>query len=319
MTAQIASSLTGDTTASAKSIPEFRDIISRSFVPLAVSGDCGRAFAGTVRTCGADQAMFTRLRTDPHLVERTPEMIEAGGSGFIKLNMLLNGRGVLVQDGRETLLRPGDLALYDTSGPYSLMFEESVSNLVMMFPKDRLRLPTSMLTELTAVSLGGESPLAPLVTSLLSQVPATIAALPLHARAQVAKTGIDLLGSLLSTVLDTEIHPKDPRQEQLETVHRFIDDHLDNELTPSMIAAANFMSTRHLHALFKDSDTTVAALIKDKRLERCRTDILNPALSARTIGSIAAGWGFADPAHFSRVFKARFGLSPSAVREQSAG
>ncbi len=310
---------TGDSRLRAESIPEFRDIVSRSFVPLMVSADGKQSFDALVHTTGADTAVFTHLQTKPHLVERTPHTISAGGSGFFKLNLLLHGNGILVQDGRETVIRPGDLALYDTSRPYSLVFEEAVSNLVMMFPKDRLGLPTSIVEELTAVSLGTDCALGPMVSSFLAQVPATITSLPLHARAQVAQSGLDLLSALLSTVLDVEAREQDPRQAQLEQIYRFIDENLGAELTPGSIAAAHFMSTRHLHSLFSDTGTTVSALIKDRRLEKCRTQILNPALAHRTIAGIAAQWGFSDPAHFSRVFKARFGQSPSELRHQHLG
>lgn len=308
-----------DSKTRANSIPEFRDIVSRSFVPLTVSGASDRPFAAQVSTSSADRAVFTTLKTQPHLVERTPTTIAAGGSGYFKLNMLLSGSGVLVQDGREVLIRPGDLALYDTSRPYSLMFDDVVSNLVMMFPKDQLSLPATAVEQLTAVSLGGDSALGSMVTNLLEQIPSTITALPLHTRRQVAQSGLDLLEALLSTTLGTESATPDPRQSQLETVYRFIDANLADDLTPSSIAAAHFMSTRHLHDLFTDTDTTVSALIRDRRLERCRSDILDPALSTRTIASLAAASGFPDPAHFSRVFRARFGTSPSELRQSVSG
>ncbi|WP_309131850.1 helix-turn-helix domain-containing protein [Brevibacterium sp.] len=312
-------SAAGDVRQRAESIPEFRDIVSRSFVPLMVSGDGRNPFDALIHTTAADKAVFTHLQTKPHLVERTPGTIAAGGSGFFKLNLLLHGNGILVQDGRETVIRPGDLALYDTSRPYSLMFAETVSNLVMMFPKDRLGLPTTIVEELTAISLGADCALGPMVSNFLAQVPATITSLPLHARAQVAQSGLDLLSALLSTVLDVKAEAHDPKQAQLEEIYRFIDENLGADLTPGSIAAAHFMSTRHLHSLFSDTGTTVSALIKDRRLEKCRAQILNPALAHRTIAGIAAQWGFSDPAHFSRVFKAHFGRSPSELRHQRLG
>lgn len=308
-----------DTSARAGSIPEFRDIVSRSFVPLTVTGASDRPFAAQVSTSSADKAVFTKLTTQPHLVERTPTTIAAGGSGYFKLNMLLSGSGVLVQDGKEVLIRPGDLALYDTSRPYSLMFDDVVSNLVMMFPKDRLSLPTSIVEQLTAVSLGGDSALGSMVTSMLAQVPATITSLPLHTRGQVAQSGLDLLEALLSTVLGVDIGVQDPRRMQLEKIYRHIDANLADDLTPGSIAAAHFMSIRHVHDLFADTDTTVSALIRDKRLERSRSHLLDPALSNRTIASVAADCGFCDPAHFSRVFRARFAISPSQLRRTMAG
>jgi AraC-like DNA-binding protein len=55
---------------------------------------------------------------------------------------------------------------------------------------------------------------------------------------------------------------------------------------------------------------TVAALIRQRRLERCHADL---AGTDHTVAAVAARWGFADPAHFSRLFKARYGYTAAAL------
>jgi AraC-like DNA-binding protein len=55
----------------------------------------------------------------------------------------------------------------------------------------------------------------------------------------------------------------------------------------------------------------VAALIRRRRLERCRIDLTR---SDRTVAAVAARWGFADPAYFSRLFKATYGYNPTALK-----
>jgi AraC-like DNA-binding protein len=37
------------------------------------------------------------------------------------------------------------------------------------------------------------------------------------------------------------------------------------------------------------------------------------------VGAIASRWGFAEAAHFSRVFKAAFQMSPTELRAHSFG
>jgi AraC-like DNA-binding protein len=39
-------------------------------------------------------------------------------------------------------------------------------------------------------------------------------------------------------------------------------------------------------------------------------------LCNRTITEIAFGWGFSDAAHFSRIFRARFGCAPRELRAE---
>jgi AraC-like DNA-binding protein len=86
---------------------------------------------------------------------------------------------------------------------------------------------------------------------------------------------------------------------------------------PARIAAAHGLSVRHVHRLFHESGDTVAAAIRRGRLDRCRADLEDPSQRARSVTEIALRWGFNDSAHFSRAFKARFGLSPRAARKRN--
>jgi AraC-like DNA-binding protein len=84
----------------------------------------------------------------------------------------------------------------------------------------------------------------------------------------------------------------------------------DRNLAPAQIAAAHHISVRRLHRLFEDQPETVAALIRRRRLERCRAELIR---SDRTVIAVAARWGFADPASFSRLFKATYGYTATAL------
>lgn len=297
---------------------DFRSAVSSSFVPLEVSpaeGASAPGFAAGLRSAEADGVVFTEVAALPHLVERTDSTIAQGGSGYYKVSLLLEGSSVLVQDGRELVMRPGDLSIYDTSRPYSLLFTEEFRNLIMMFPKDRLDIPTPFVEQVTAEQLGADVGLAPVVAAFLAQFPGQLPCFPEHVRAKLGHTSLDLVSTLLSQQLDVELVTRDPHHLLLQKIHTFIDAQLhDPELSPGMIARAHYISTRHLHTLFRELDTTVSTWIRERRLERCRADLLNPVLNDRTIATIALRWGFTDAAHFSRVFKAHFGTSPSSLR-----
>lgn len=316
-----ASSSVGSTVTDARAgdLAEFRGLVSTSFVPLEVSVESGarsERFDARISSADAGGVAFTEVAATPHLVERTPETIEHGGSGHYKVSLLLSGTSILLQDGKELVMRPGDLSIYDTSRPYSLLFTETFRNLIVMFPKDRLELPGPFAQQLTAESLGAEHPaLASVVTDFLSQFPAQLAPLAPRIGTRLAGTSLDLIGTLLSSILDADPAQHDPHQVLLQKIYDYIDEHLGApDLSPGAIAAAHYISTRHLHALFKQADTTVSTWIRERRLERCRADLLDPLLAERAVSAIAARWGFGDAAHFSRVFKAAYGVSPSGLR-----
>jgi AraC-like DNA-binding protein len=75
------------------------------------------------------------------------------------------------------------------------------------------------------------------------------------------------------------------------------------------------MSVRALHALFEDAEESVAGLVRGERLARCIEDLQQP--NGGSVTEIAFRWGFSDAAHFSRLFKRAFGVTPSEVRHEA--
>ncbi|HWJ69444.1 MAG TPA: helix-turn-helix domain-containing protein, partial [Sphingobium sp.] len=61
--------------------------------------------------------------------------------------------------------------------------------------------------------------------------------------------------------------------------------------------------------------TTVGRLIWERRLERCRSDLSDPACQHQSITAIAYRWGYSDSQHFSRSFKTRYNVSPRTYRQ----
>lgn len=299
----------------ADDLATFRSAVNSSFVPLRVDQETSGRFSAKLTSARADGVVFTEVEAAPQLVRRTRETIESGGSGYYKVSLLLSGSSILIQDGREVVMHPGDLSFYDTSRPYSLLFDRSFRNLIMMFPKERLEFPTLLTDTLTAVSLGAQHQLATVVAPFIAQASPQLSLLPSLARTKLAHTSLELINTMLSAILDVETEPRHPHQQRLQKIYAYIDANLGSpELSPSSIAAAHFISIRHLHALFAEHDTTVSTVIRNRRLERARTDLTDPSLLSRTVAAIAARWGFVDAAHFSRVFKQTYGISPSELR-----
>jgi transcriptional regulator GlxA family with amidase domain len=63
---------------------------------------------------------------------------------------------------------------------------------------------------------------------------------------------------------------------------------------------------------FAESDRSIADHIWTTRLDGCRGELARR--TDRTISEIAFAWGFSSSAHFSRAFRKRFGITPSAFR-----
>jgi AraC-like DNA-binding protein len=91
----------------------------------------------------------------------------------------------------------------------------------------------------------------------------------------------------------------------------------DPALGPASIARRHGCSVRALHALFASHDTTVAGEIRQRRLEHCRQTL--GLAEPDSISALALRWGFSDPAHFSKLFKSTYGVSPRLYRSRQGG
>ncbi|GAA5228310.1 helix-turn-helix domain-containing protein [Paeniglutamicibacter antarcticus] len=305
---------------SVDSFGDWKSLVSNAFVPLHSEPVRPGNFAGSIAGTQLGPVGVMEVAATAHVIRRTDDLMASGDEPQFKLNLQLSGHGLLLQEGRETLLRPGELAIYDTQRPYTLLFEKDFRTLVLMFPQKQLGLPVSEVGELTAVGLGAQHPVGRAITPFLSQLAGMLPQLQGPVGHRLAANAVDLL----STLLASELHERDEHLEgeiprQLRRIQGHIDANLaDFELCPRSVAAAHYMSLRSLHMIFEDSGHTVAEWIRTRRLEHCCRDLLDPFQQKVLVGSIGARWGLPDAAHFSRIFRAAYGCSPSAYRVQNS-
>jgi AraC-like DNA-binding protein len=120
---------------------------------------------------------------------------------------------------------------------------------------------------------------------------------------------LDMAGSLPGTVQQAVLRAR---------IDAFIDANLGRpDLGPQLIAAAHNISVTTLKRLFT-GEAPVAEAIRTRRLQRCHKDLADPALRDRPVHAIASRWGLRSPAHFSRIFREAYGMSPSDHRTWTA-
>lgn len=238
-------------------------------------------------------------------------MIRRSDPGLVKVGVQLRGRGVVVQREREAVLMPGDFAVYDTSEPYTLHFDDDFAMFVLMFPRESLKIRPNDLAKVSALRIKGDDGVGALVSPFLAGLRKG-----LSDGLSSSRMFEDAVLDLVSAALD-ERAPHDSRSPGaviLAGSRAFIEDNLhDPDLNTAMVAAAQHISPRYLQKLFV-GDGGVAAWIRSRRLESCRRDLEDPRLRHESIGTICARYGLVDSAHFSRVFKEAYGISPRSAR-----
>jgi AraC-like DNA-binding protein len=134
--------------------------------------------------------------------------------------------------------------------------------------------------------------------------------------ANLGAATIDLTRALVMSAAGVQRGWDLPRETLRARVVAYIHAHLrERDLTPARIAASHYISLRTLYNLWGNQDGGLVDWIIRERLDGVRRELAVSAPGS-SISAVARQWGFADPAHFSRRFKAAYGQSPATwVRE----
>jgi acetamidase/formamidase len=72
-----------------------------------------------------------------------------------------------------------------------------------------------------------------------------------------------------------------------------------------------------LQKMLESAGANFSQHLRERRLARAHADLESPLEAQRSISEIAYRYGFSDSAHFSRVFRQRFGLAPRDFRREA--
>ena len=302
----------------AQRLDAWRSVVCDTLGPLDLRVDPDAPLRGEIGAGQLGPVSVGRVQTStPHSVYRTPGLIRRDSPELYRVALVMSGAAGLRQDGRVAHLRRGEFTIYDFTRPYELAYDSGVQLAVFSFPREMLALEADLVARLTAVPITADGGTGALTAPLLRRVALDLDSYLPASAARLSTVVMNLVTTAVAEHADQagSLSAESRERTLLLRIHAFIEQHLaDAELTPGLIAAAHYISVRHLYRLFELQGTTVAAWIRHRRLERCRKDLADPALSAVPAGAVATRWGLPDPAHFGRLFRRTYGLPPAEYR-----
>ncbi len=293
--------------------------MAKALVPASICSD-DPDFRAKARLADLGVAQLTSISYPALTVCRTPKLIRQSDPEQYQACLTVRGGMRLDHLARTAILHGGDLVVYDSSRPFQAQptsGEGTVEHIVVQFPKALCPLPEKEITRLIAVGLPGRDGLGRLLSRYLRELALGQSDRSPADSSRLAAITVDLVMARLAHELEAErsLLPEGRQQALLARIHDFIARRLpDPRLTPENVADAHQISLRYLYKLFQAEGLTVAGWIRNQRLERCRRDLADPRLRERSINAIATRWGFGDAAHFSRLFRATYGLPPRDYR-----
>ena len=223
------------------------------------------------------------------------------------IGLLYMRRGTIGLDfeGKPVALRAGELVMWDTARRGGFTTFGRVDNQTLVVPRERLAMAAPGYEAMYGRPFRSDHPAARLMGSFLGSLVPVVSGLDVAARDAVADAALDIARAIVATRDDPQ--PRQQSAARLLAVRLYIDANLSNpSLSPATIAKANAISLRTLHRLFEPTDESVGAFIRERRLSRCRADLLRG--TDESIAAIAFRWGFRNMSFFSRLFHERYGV-----------
>lgn len=293
----------------------WREQVCRTFVGLDVHAPASRAFFGRLASRAAGRCLLVRAEGASQVISRTERLIRDDDAHCTVVMLQRAGQATVVQDGRRTMLRPDQIALIDSSRPYRLEFHQP-------FVQDVVKLPTELLERRLPAAAALAARSIDCTTLSGRMLAAALGAAggdaeddgPAHAIGRLEAPVIELLALALDREGSDGVHDADAPL-RVRRAKAYILARLgDPSLRIEDIAAAQHVSPRLLQRLFAAEGGSMSTWIVEQRLLRCHRTLAAGTADGRTITEIALAHGFADPSHFGRAFRRRFGVPPSVLR-----
>lgn len=302
------------------------DISSRFFVKLdchlGESSRSGRldGFEAHLKHSHFANLDLIDLQASPHSVER--RACAGSDQHYFILSLVTRGVCELTQDDRRCTAGAGDIVLYDTRRPYTIVLPQAFRMCSLRIPQDTLRLYNPAAERAVSRPLTSADAIGRIVGGLMLTLFEEQEHVAEFGEDAMARPLLEMLSLGLQSLAKGEVDGSCNRlmQFHLERIKRLIDANLAEPLlSVEWIAEQLKMSVSSVHRVFARQPVSASEYIWAKRLELCRLALANPCLRERSISDIAYSWGFSSNAHFSRVFKRHLGMTPRDYRALSLG
>ena len=285
--------------------------VSGIFPGIVIDGE--RDLAAEWETCRLGDIVVSVARSDRATIRRWNGPRPPAATDRGKIHLQHSGFSTTVQRGRSAALVAGDLTYCAVDEPYELQVSERNEMFVIDFPLSAFRERATA----PALVVDHRAPSAGLLRDFLGSI------FRQHWPETIDPEETDALGVTVGHLIGRCFgHVEAPEAAEWSNARRrvlaYVDANLaDSSMRTGQIARALSLPPRAVQGVFADLATTPTAYIIDRRLS-IAAQRLKESPSTQSMTDLAYELGFADAAHFSRRFKARFGVPPGTFSRRRA-
>jgi AraC-like DNA-binding protein len=298
-------------------IPFWCEVFGRELIKLDFQAVAGRRFRQSGRLFALDGFGISDFDTDGVIGQRTKALLgDSNDSLIFQINK--SGFGLASQLGRELKVEAREATLFAMCEIGAYHLPEPAHGLSLCIPRRTLaslvRDPESALLR----RVPANTPALRLLVGYLDLVMEKPELKQAGLQQLFAAHVCDLVALAVGATRDaTELaQARGLRAARLQAIKADIARRFhDESLSVTDVARHHGVTPRYVHMLFESEGRTFSEFLIEQRLTQAHCMLTDPHFAARTISAIAFEVGFANLSYFNRLFRRRYGASPSDIRE----
>lgn len=249
-------------------------------------------------------------------IERTDWHVGQISDRRVFLLMPIQGRVASSHYGHDVEVNEGDFVMTESLMPSRTAFPSPNRSLGVLIPYDVLTRHMPDPEAILGVPVHGDRGFGQMVNTMLRAFWAQAErGIPAEFGASVARNLLDLVATAYAMEHRAQAADSSIAIGRRAQIKRFIERHLrDADLTAQSVAAGLGLSPRYTRMVFSAEGESISDYIMRRRLDECAHQLANVLWQGRSITDTAFEWGFSSMAHFTRVFKGQFAVTPTEYR-----
>ncbi|MEJ0035511.1 MAG: helix-turn-helix domain-containing protein [Gammaproteobacteria bacterium] len=294
----------------------WNELYARRFAQVTFSPVDREGFEAELRVGSVGPIGIARVQSKPTDIERNRAHIDRSESRIFSFLLQAHGSGVFFHYGHETRMEEGDFALCDSAAPHRFICSEGTELIILRTSPDVLRSYLPDPEQLCGLRLAANKGITGTAANMARKLWSLAEnGMPEKFSAMVARNVLDIMATSYAMAFDTPLSDSSAVSARKLQAKRYIEAHLrEPDLTPCTVANALGISPRYLRMLFCGGTENASRYILRRRLEECAKQLSSALWRGHTITEIAFSSGFNSAAHFTRVFRDEYSVTPSQFR-----
>lgn len=303
---------TTDSIAQARRYAAWRDAICDFYVQVDVKATRPEDYRGFIREGRFGDVVLTDILLSEQRIRRNSQHISRLDKDCYYLQLIHRGKINVLQRGETHHSNAARGAIFSATEPYELECVGEVRSFYLEIPRDTFaqRFPRERIP--VSATINSTQGLGRIATEFCAMLAMEGSELDAPVRASLGSQLMDMLAITLQSADGETACDGTIQQARLRSIQQWIEEHLsDPALSLEEVASANGISLRYLHLLFQRCELSASEWIWDRRLQHCYDEIAKG--DGQSITAIAFDNGFNSSAHFSTLFRRKYGMSPREV------